>query len=95
MTEDGRKLAVIFIINGENFTVDSDVDSPLIVAVEKALHSSGNTGRRDPREWEVRDSGGVLLDVDRKLKQLGLKDGSRLFLSLRVGAGGIRNLKCV
>jgi hypothetical protein len=60
----------------------------LRVAVEKALAESGNTGRRDPSEWEVRDSAGVLLEMAREIKALGLDDGARLFLSLKVGAGG-------
>jgi hypothetical protein len=85
---DEDKIRLIFIINGENFPVETNAHAPLIVAVERALVLSGNTGRRDPREWEVRDSGGVLLEVDRSIKDLGLKDGARLFLSLRVGAGG-------
>ncbi len=86
--EAHHKITLVFIINGENFPVEATVDVLLIVAVEKALARSGNTGRRDPREWEVRDSSGVLLEVDRTIKELGLKDGARLFLSLRVGAGG-------
>jgi hypothetical protein len=85
---DERRITLIFIINGENFPVEADIHALLVVAVERALVLSGNTGRRDPREWEVRDSGGVLLEVDRSIKDLGLKDGDRLFLSLQVGAGG-------
>ncbi len=88
MAEIHQKITLIFIINGENFPVEANVNAPLLVAVEKALAVSGNTGRRDPREWEVRDSSGVLLELDRTIKELGLKDGARLFLSLRVGAGG-------
>lgn len=88
MAENEHKITLIFIINGEDFRVETNVEAPLLVAVEKALVESGNTGRRDPREWEVRDSQGVLLEVDRTVKQLGLKNGTRLFLSLRVGAGG-------
>jgi hypothetical protein len=88
VAEDHHKITLIFIINGENFPVEANANAPLLVAVEKALVLSGNTGRRDPREWEVRDSSGVLLEIDRTIKELGLKDGARLFLSLRVGAGG-------
>ena len=88
MTGDEHKIRLVFIINGENFPVETNVHALLLVAVERALVVSGNTGRRDPREWEVRDAGGVLLEVDRSIKDLGLKDGARLFLSLRVGAGG-------
>lgn len=90
--EAHHKIKLVFIVNGENFPVEARVDVPLVVAVEKALVDSGNTGRRDPREWEVRDSSGVLLEVDRTIKELGLKDGARLFLSLKVGAGGCPHL---
>jgi hypothetical protein len=86
--EPHNKITLVFIINGENFLVEANVNAPLVVAVEKALVLSGNTGRRDPREWEVRDSSGVLLEVDRTIKELGSKNGARLFLSLKVGAGG-------
>lgn len=94
MTHQHHKITLIFIINGENFPVETNVDAPLIQAVERALVQSGNTGRRDPREWEVRDSSGALLEVDRTIKDLGLKDGARLFLSLKVGAGGTSSCPC-
>jgi Protein of Unknown function (DUF2604) len=77
-----------FIINGEDFKVETHPDALLSEAVEKALVESGNTGRRNSSEWEVRDSAGVLLEMARKIKGLGLADGARLFLSLKVGAGG-------
>jgi len=94
VTPDEHEITLIFIINGENFPVETNVHALLIVAVERALVLSGNTGRRDPREWEVRDSAGVLLEVDRSMEHLGLKNGTRLFLSLRVGAGGALRLTC-
>lgn len=52
-----------------------------------SLSESGNSGR-PLSEWEVRDSAGALLDMTRTVKELGLTNGARLFLSLRVGAGG-------
>jgi len=88
VSPDAHKIRLIFIINGENFPVEVDVHALLILAVEKALVLSDNTGRRNPREWEVRDSAGTLLQVDQSIKDLGLREGARLFLSLQVGAGG-------
>jgi len=88
LPEAQHKITLIFIINGQDFPVGASIEARLISAVEIALEVSGNTGRRDPREWEVRDSNGVLLEIDRSIEQLGLKNRSRLFLSLRVGAGG-------
>jgi len=81
-------ITLVFIINGEDVSVDTSVNAALISAVERALSKSGNTGRRDPQEWELRDSSGVLLDSRRSVKELGLVNGARLFLSLRVAAGG-------
>ena len=87
MAEGEHKIALIFIINGENFYVETNINAPLTAAVQRALSESGNSGR-PLSEWEVRDSAGALLDMTRTVKELGLKNGARLFLSLRVGAGG-------
>jgi hypothetical protein len=83
-----NKIALIFIINGENFSIETNVNAPLLSAMQRALADSQNTGR-DPAEWELRDSNGVLLEVHRTPGELGLANNARLFLSLRVGAGGI------
>ena len=87
MASGEQKITLIFIINGENFSVETNVNAPLMSAVQRALAESHNTGR-DPSEWEVRDANGVLLEVHRTPKDLGLANNARLFLSLRVGAGG-------
>lgn len=87
MARDDNKIELIFIINGANFPLDTNVNAPLKEAVARALQESGNTGR-PPSDWQVRDANGVLLDIDRKIKDLGLTNGARLFLSLGVGAGG-------
>jgi hypothetical protein len=79
---------LIFIINGEDYHVETEPDSLLKVAVEKALIESGNKARRDPSEWEVRDSSGILLEMGRAIRDLGVHKGARLFLTLKVGAGG-------
>ena len=83
-----NKINLLFIINGQDYSVDANVRAPLTEAVVRALAESGNTGR-DPAEWEVRDVNGVLLEKRRTPRELDLHDNSRLFLSLRVGAGGI------
>jgi hypothetical protein len=83
-----QKMTLVFVINGENFSVGTNVNAPLLSAVEKALSDAGTSGRRDPGEWEVRDSNGVLLEMGRKVGDLGLSSGARLFITLKVGAGG-------
>lgn len=84
-----NEIDLIFIINGANFPLDANLNAPLGAAVEQALSGSGNTGR-PASEWQVRDANGVLLETQRKLKDFGFTDGTRLFLSLAVGAGGNR-----
>ncbi|MGB5079885.1 MAG: DUF2604 domain-containing protein [Burkholderiales bacterium] len=86
--EKDHKVRLIFIINGQDFPIEANIQAPLMEAVQRALAESGNTGR-PPDEWEVRDAGGVLLEKNRTPKDLSLNDGARLFLSLRVGAGGV------
>jgi hypothetical protein len=85
--KSGQKFTLVFIINGQDFPIHVDPKLPLSVAVQRVLQESGNTGR-PPEEWEVRDASGVLLETHRTPHELGLRDGARLFVSLRVGAGG-------
>jgi hypothetical protein len=79
---------LIFIINGQDYPTHVDPRLPLSIGVQRVLQESGNTGR-PADEWEVRDAAGVLLETNRSPHELGLHDGTRLFLSLKVGAGGV------
>ncbi len=85
--ENEHEIELVFVINGEDYPVEANSRAPLVVAVEKALTKSQNTGRPID-EWEVRDIHGVLLDKSQTPHDLGLKHKAHLFLSLRVGAGG-------
>lgn len=87
MPKVDHRVGLVFIINGMDYPIDVSVEAPLVTAVERALVESRNTGR-PPSEWEVRNTSGVLLETGRTIEDLGLKNGTRLFLSLRVGAGG-------
>lgn len=89
MSDKHQKILLVFIINGQDFSIEANINAPLMAAVQKALSESGNIGQRTPDEWEARDTKGILLEKNRTLTQLGLHNGDRLFLSLRVGAGGI------
>jgi hypothetical protein len=84
-----RRISLVFIINGQPLPIETNANAPLRSAVQRALSESGNTGR-PADEWEVRDANGILLETSRKVSDLDLSDGTRLFVSLRVGAGGER-----
>jgi len=83
-----NKISLIFIVNGVDVPIDANLNQPLKVAREKALKESNNTGR-PADEWEIHNDKGQILDPDKKVKELGLTDGDRLFLNLKVGAGGL------
>ncbi len=82
-----NQILIVFIINGTNFSLETNVNAPLKEAVARALSESGNSGR-PPSEWQVRDTTGVLLELNRKIEDFHFANGTRLFLTLAVGAGG-------
>jgi len=86
-----NKIQLIFIINGTNVPLEVNANETLGAAVASALGQSGNSGR-PPSEWQVRDANGVLLETQRQIKDFGFANGTRLFLSLAVGAGGDHTL---
>jgi hypothetical protein len=89
MSNSSNTLSLVFIINGEDVWVKTNFHAPLHAARAKALAESHNTGR-PPEEWEIRSEAGVLLDPATTPEALQLKDSTRLFLTLKVGAGGGR-----
>ena len=84
-----NKITLIFIVNGVDVPVEANLNQPLNVARNKALEESNNTGR-PVDEWEVHNDEGLALDSDQKVEDLDLKEGDRLFLNLKVGAGGAK-----
>ncbi len=82
-----NSITLIFIVNGVDVRVEANLHSPLKEARNRALADSNNTGR-PMDEWEIHNAAGKPLDPDKKIEELGLTDGTRLFLNLRVGAGG-------
>ncbi len=82
-----NKIKIIFIVNGVDVPVDVNLNAPIQTGRNKALELSNNTGR-PPEEWEIHNDAGEPLVPSNKASQLNLKDGDRLFLNLKVGAGG-------
>jgi hypothetical protein len=90
-TTRGPKSAtrLIFIVNGEDVPVFVGETERMETGRDKALAKSHNTGR-PATEWEIRDERGVMLPSEPKIGSFGFMDGTRLFLTLKVGVGGIR-----
>lgn len=82
-----NEITLIFIVNGVDVPVKANIHEPLKAARNQALADSNNTGR-PMDEWEIHNAAGQPLDPDKKIGDLGLADGTRLFLNLKVGAGG-------
>ena len=80
-------VSLIFIVNGVDVPVEVNLNAPIQVGRNKALEESNNTGR-PVDEWEIHNDAGQPLDPKAKVGELGLKEGDRLFLNLKVGAGG-------
>lgn len=76
---------LVFIVNGRDVSIRA-FDHELLVTVKQcALEQSCNTGRV-PRDWELRDMQGQLIDESARVDAF--SDSTFFYLSLGVGSGG-------
>ena len=81
-------ISLVFIVNGTETIVEkANVNSPLHVAVQKALEQTGNNGR-PIGDWQVIFND-VTLDIKKKIEEFNFPDDAVIFLSLKAGQGGI------
>jgi hypothetical protein len=80
-------MRMAMIINGHSVNVSCNQSLRLQNAIQRTLKITQNESR-PLNDWQVRDANGVLLETQRKLKDFKFENGTRLFLSLAVGAGG-------
>lgn len=84
---DSNKVDLTIIVNGQPVAVEANANSPLKSVVGKALAASNNAGQ--PADaWEMRNSAGEELDLERKISSFGFLPGVQLFLNLKAGVGG-------
>ena len=77
-----------FVVIGEEITFPVDGRATLHAAVAEALARTKNTSR-PPEEWQLRhENGKVIADQSLPVDACGFTPGDRLFLLLKVGAGG-------
>ena len=81
-------VTLTIVVNTTPTTVTVNENVPLKSAAQKALEQTNNTGR-PLSDYELK-LGDQVLDMDKKVKDYGLKDGTELFLSLKAGTGGTK-----
>lgn len=82
-----NEVELTFVVNGQPVTVKANQHAPIRTAAHRALEESGNSGQ--PIEnWELRDAGGQILDLSRKIEDFHFPPGTMLFLNLKAGVGG-------
>ena len=87
MMADGKKTDVTVIVNGQPTVVFAIEDQPLGNIIPDALRQTGNSGQ-PPKNWELRDTQGNLLDPDKNYGDYAFPEKVRLFLNLKAGVGG-------
>ena len=82
-----KQIEFTIVVNGQPVPVKVDIYDEILVAVKQALDRSGNSGQ--PIEnWELRDTSGHVVDTGKKIAGSEIKEGAKLFLSLKAGVGG-------
>ena len=86
-----KKITIVGIINGVDVRVDLNPNQTVAAFRNKACEETNNTGRPF-QEWEVHDDSGRHVS-SRVTVGKRFKDGARVFLNLKVGAGGCCDLR--
>ena len=82
-----KKISITVVVNGQPTVVDAPIDEALGGIIPDALRQTGNSGQ-PPKNWELRDADGNLLDLDKRIEDYGFTEKVRLFLNLKAGVGG-------
>jgi hypothetical protein len=77
------------IVNGTPAAVAGSDDAPLETFIVAALDKTDNIGQ-PPDKWTLKDEAQAPLDRTRSPESYGFPSGTRLFLSLDAGVGGVR-----
>lgn len=82
-----NQVTLTVIVGGTTTQVTANVNAPLHTIIPEALAKSGNLGQ-NPDEWELKDKDGNVYDSNKKIEDLGLGEGSTIYLSRKAGGGG-------
>jgi len=82
-----NEIDLVIVVNGQPTVVRANKNAPLRTVIPRALEQTGNAGQ-PPDNWELRDSAGALLPLDKKIGEFNFPPDVRLFLNLKAGVGG-------
>ena len=87
MDDTPKKAEITVVVNGQPTVIVAVENDRLRSIIPDALRQTGNSGQ-PPENWELRDSDGNLLDLNKKIGDFGFDEKTRLFLNLKAGVGG-------
>ena len=88
MSQHTHEIEFTVVVNGQPVAFDHiNVKTHLRDIVKIALDKSGNSGQPIDN-WELRDAGGQVLELNRTIESYGIVTGANLFLNLKAGVGG-------
>lgn len=82
-----NQVELAIVVNGQPTVIQANKNAPLHTVIPHALEQTGSAGQ-PPENWELRDSAGALLDLDKKIGDFHFPADVRLFLNLKAGVGG-------
>lgn len=82
-----KKIALVFIVNGNPVPHEANENQPLHAVLGAVLAGAGVVGEADKDRWEFTYND-QLLDPSKKIGELGLKSGAKLSLHSKAGAVG-------
>jgi len=82
-----NKIALVFIVNGNPVPFEANVNEPLHAVLGAVLAAAGVVGEADKDRWDFK-LGDNTLDSNKKIGDLGLKPGTKIFLNSKAGAVG-------
>lgn len=84
---DEKKLSINMVVNGAPYDLSFPLGQKIKGVVEETLEKTGNVGQ--PLEnWELKDTNGAPIDLNKHLRDYNFQDGVTLFLNLKAGIGG-------
>jgi len=87
MASSNNKISLVFIVNGNPVPFEANVNEPLHAVLGAVLLAAGVVGDNNKDDWAFK-VGNDTLDANKKISELGLKDGTKISLHSKVGVVG-------